>query len=187
MDKKEIILETALRLFVENGFHGTATAKITQEANVATGTLFNYFKTKDELIIFLYHSILKEMDDFVMEKLVFHSISMESFRSFFVSTLSWSLENRVHYEYLQQFNHSPYFKTLALGISNQEEHPLFVLIKNGIDLVLIKQMPVSFIYSLFTSQINGLYYYIVSNDLVEDEKSDLIHDTFEMFWKMIED
>lgn len=187
MDKKELILGTALRLFVEYGFHGTATAKIAQEAGVANGTLFNYFKTKEELIIVLYHSILKEMDDFVIENLAFHSISKESFNSLFVSTMSWSLENRFHYDYVQQFNHSPYFKIVSPEVLQQEEHPLFVLIKNAIDLVLIKQMPVSFIDSLFTAQINGLYYYIVSNDLSNEEQSELIQEAFEMFWKMIED
>lgn len=187
MDKKELILGTAVRLFVENGFHGTATAKIAQVAGVANGTLFNYFKTKEELIIVLYHSILKEMDDFVIENLAFHSISKESFNSLFVSTLSWSLENRVQYDYVQQFNYSPYFKIVLPEETLQEEHPLFVLIKNAIDLVLVKQLPVSLIHSLFTSQINGVYYYIVSNDLNKEEQSELIMEAFEMFWKMIED
>jgi len=51
MDKKQLILGTALKLFVEAGFHGTATSKIAAEANVANGTLFNYFRTKEELIL----------------------------------------------------------------------------------------------------------------------------------------
>ncbi|PZX95329.1 TetR/AcrR family transcriptional regulator [Flavobacterium aquariorum] len=187
MEKKDIILAAALRLFVENGFHGTATARIAQEANVATGTLFNYFRTKEELIVALYCTILKEMDDFILERLESHSISKESFRSLFVSTLSWSLENRDHYRYLQQFDHSPYFKVVEETIAGQEEYPLFVLIKNGIDIVLIKQLPVSFIYSLFTAQINGLHYYIISNDLREDKELELISEAFEMLWKMIED
>ncbi|MDR6845056.1 AcrR family transcriptional regulator [Flavobacterium granuli] len=187
MNKKEIILATALKLFVENGFHGTATAKIAQEASVATGTLFNYFRTKDELIFALYHLILKEMDDFILERMESHSISKESFESLFLSTVSWSLANPVHYHYLQQFSHSPYFKVALPTIENQEEHPLFVLIKNGIDIVLIKQLPVSFIYSLFTAQINGLHYYIISNDLSNEKQMELIKEAFEMLWKMIED
>jgi AcrR family transcriptional regulator len=87
MDKKKIILDTALRLFVENGFHGTATAKVAQEANVATGTLFNYFRTNEELIVTLYHTILNEMDNFILEKMESHSISKESFQSFFVNSI----------------------------------------------------------------------------------------------------
>ena len=187
MDKKQLILGTALKLFVENGFHGTATSKIATEANVATGTLFNYFRTKEDLILTLYHDVLKEMDDFILERLESHSISKESFQSLFLSTISWSLENPVHYQYLQQFNHSPYSRVVSHTISGKEEHPLFVLIKNGIDLVLIKQLPVLFIYSLFTSQIDGLHYYIISNNLSNDKQLEFIEEAFEMLWKMIED
>jgi len=187
MSKKKIILGTALRLFVDYGFHGTATAKIAQEANVATGTLFNYFRTKDELIVALYDSILKGMDDFVIGSMDYHSISKESVRSFFVATLSWSLENPIHYRYLQQFIHSPYFNLVAKDTALQEEHPLFVLIKNGIDLVIIKQLPIPFIQSLFTAQINGLFNYVLSNDLDKAEQYEFTEEAFEMFWKMIED
>jgi AcrR family transcriptional regulator len=187
MDKKQHILGTALKLFVENGFHGTATSKIAAEASVANGTLFNYFKTKEELILSLYHSVVNQMDNFILERMESHSISKQSFQSLFLSTVSWSLDNPIHYQYLQQFIHSPYSKFVSTSKTNQEGHPLFVLIKNGIDIVLIKQMPVSFIYSLFTAQINGLHFYIISNDLDNEKQFELIHDAFEMLWKMIED
>jgi AcrR family transcriptional regulator len=187
MDKKQLILGTALKLFAENGFHGTATTKIASDAGVANGTLFNYFRTKEELIVVLYHSILKQMDDFIIERMISHSISKESFRSLFESTLTWSLENPMHYHYLQQFSYSPYFTLVDSTSESKETHPLFVLIKNGIDLVLIKSLPVLFIHSLFTSQINGLYYYIISTELSPEKQTAFIQDSFEMFWKMIED
>ncbi len=56
-DKRDAILKTALALFTERGFYGTPTAMISREAGVATGTLFFYFKTKEELIDILYRQI----------------------------------------------------------------------------------------------------------------------------------
>jgi AcrR family transcriptional regulator len=50
MDKKTAIMGADLKLFTERGFHGTSTAQISKEAGVATGTLFNYFPTKEDLI-----------------------------------------------------------------------------------------------------------------------------------------
>jgi len=47
-------MEAALKLFTQRGLHGTSTAQISKEAGVATGTLFNYFPTKDDLINSLY-------------------------------------------------------------------------------------------------------------------------------------
>jgi AcrR family transcriptional regulator len=187
MDKRQLIINTAIQLFVELGFHGTSTSKIAQEAGVANGTLFNYFKTKDELIVTLYHIILEEMDDYIIERMTSHSITKESFQSLFVVILFWSLDNRTQYEYLQQFNHSPYFQELSPTILNQEEHPLFILIQNGIDIVLLKPMPASFIFSLIIAHINGMYNYFVSNNLDKNVQLELIQDSFEMLWKMIED
>ena len=187
MNKKEMILGTALKLFVQNGFHGTATSRIALDAGVANGTLFNYFKTKDELIVTLYNSILEEMDDFIIERMESFSISKESFQSIFFTTLFWSLDNRDQYQYIQQFNHSPYFQQVSPTLLKQQEHPLFILIQNGINIVLLKPMPAHFIFSLCTAHINGVYNYLNTNELDKNEQLELIQDSFEMLWKMIKD
>lgn len=187
MNKDQIIIATAIKLFVDSGFHGTATSKIAQESRVANGTLFNYFATKEILIISIYNSIVKKMDDFIIESLESNSVSKESFRSLFVASLKWNLENAIEFKYLQQFNNSPYSKSAITNVSKQDEHPLYVLIQNAIDLVLIKPLPAAFVFSLFTAQINGLYNYLISINLNESKSRELIDETFELFWKMIED
>jgi len=47
---RERILEAALRLFAAQGFEATTTRDIAQAAEIATGTLFNYFPTKDAVV-----------------------------------------------------------------------------------------------------------------------------------------
>jgi AcrR family transcriptional regulator len=187
MNKNELIITTALRLFVENGFHGTATSKIAQEAGVANGTLFNYYATKEVLIVSMYVGVVKKMDDFIIDSMPSHSVSKESFRSLFWASLQWNLNNPVEYKYIQLFNNSPYTKAVPAQILNQQEHPLYVLIQNGIDVVLLKLMPVGFLLSLFTAQINGLYNYILSHEIAKENQLELIEETFELLWKMIED
>src|SRR2546421_1951136 len=44
---KQRILETAARLFAKTGWENTTTRDIAAEAGIATGTLFNYFDTKE--------------------------------------------------------------------------------------------------------------------------------------------
>ena len=67
MDKRKQILDAALKLFVELGFHGTPTSMIAKEAGVANGTLFHYFATKDELVIALYVAIKNQMAGHITE------------------------------------------------------------------------------------------------------------------------
>ena len=49
--KQEMIVETAFRLFKENGFFATGVDRIMREANVSKRTLYKYFPTKNELIV----------------------------------------------------------------------------------------------------------------------------------------
>jgi AcrR family transcriptional regulator len=51
---KERILEAALALFREKGLEGTTTKEISRRAKIAEGTLFNYFKTKEDLALYFF-------------------------------------------------------------------------------------------------------------------------------------
>ena len=47
---RETILRTARRLFAENGYDATRTRDIARAAGIASGTLFNYFQTKEAIV-----------------------------------------------------------------------------------------------------------------------------------------
>ncbi len=70
--KKEIILETAARLFAKNGYARTSTLVLAQEAKVAEGTIFRHFKSKEELFIALIIRLRKKMLDEVYNYLDMH-------------------------------------------------------------------------------------------------------------------
>ena len=59
---KEKILAAALELFRKKGLDGTTTRQISKKAGIAEGTLFNYFKTKEDLALFFFQ---KETHDLI--------------------------------------------------------------------------------------------------------------------------
>jgi AcrR family transcriptional regulator len=65
-DKRNAILQAATRLFAERGLAAAPTSEICNRAGVAEGTLFTYFKTKDDLINALYREIKLELADAMM-------------------------------------------------------------------------------------------------------------------------
>ena len=65
-DKRNAILDAATRLFAERGLAAAPTSEISKQASVAEGTLFTYFKTKDDLINALYREIKLELADAMM-------------------------------------------------------------------------------------------------------------------------
>jgi AcrR family transcriptional regulator len=64
---KEKLFHAAVGLFKEKGFDGTSVEEITQRADVAKGTFFNYFPRKEALLAFLGEKrmevILQLIDD----------------------------------------------------------------------------------------------------------------------------
>jgi AcrR family transcriptional regulator len=64
-DKRNSILSAAVEVFAERGL-AAPTAAITTVAGVAEGTLFTYFRTKDELVNTLYREIKMELADAMM-------------------------------------------------------------------------------------------------------------------------
>lgn len=64
-DKRNAILSAAVQVFAERGL-GAPTAAITKAAGIAEGSLFTYFKTKDELINALYCELKLELADSMM-------------------------------------------------------------------------------------------------------------------------
>lgn len=51
LGRREHIIEVAIKLFCEHGFHATGVDRIMREARVSKKTLYNHFRSKDELIL----------------------------------------------------------------------------------------------------------------------------------------
>lgn len=62
-DKYERIIEAAIKVFSQKGFHKSRISDIAEEAKVADGTIYLYFKNKDDLLITIFESKLKEIID----------------------------------------------------------------------------------------------------------------------------
>jgi len=71
-EKFELILEAALKVIAENGFHGSQVSKIAKEAGIADGTVYLYFKNKEDILISL---LQQRLGDLV---LMFHSSVRET-------------------------------------------------------------------------------------------------------------
>lgn len=60
-DKRARILEAAIKVFAERGFHSATVAEIARAAGVADGTIYLYFKSKDDLLLRLFDEKMTEL------------------------------------------------------------------------------------------------------------------------------
>jgi TetR/AcrR family fatty acid metabolism transcriptional regulator len=67
--KRARILDAAVRVFAEQGFYHAKVAQIAQLAGVADGTIYLYFKSKDDLLISLFEDRMTEVNAQLREAL----------------------------------------------------------------------------------------------------------------------
>lgn len=60
-NKERDILQAAIRVFSEYGFHNAKISKIAEEAGVATGSVYLYFANKNEILQHIFRDLWKEM------------------------------------------------------------------------------------------------------------------------------
>lgn len=172
-------------MFAAHGFHGTPTSKIAKEAGVANGTLFHYYKTKEDLIVSLYIDIKKRMAEHVEAHTQSAQSIKEKFRNQYVQVLLWSMENKHEFQFLQQFTASPYTSLISPEILKEQLKKTCAEIEDAIKARVIKHRNPEFIVTLFSSHIFGLNQYLTKKALTRKEQEDTIKDSFEMLWTML--
>ncbi|MDY6843156.1 MAG: TetR/AcrR family transcriptional regulator [Thermodesulfobacteriota bacterium] len=60
-DKHQRILQAASKVFAKRGFYNSRVSDIAKEANVADGTIYLYFKNKDDILISLFEDVIRRL------------------------------------------------------------------------------------------------------------------------------
>ena len=60
--KRERILDAAIKVFAAEGFYNAKVSQIAHEAGVADGTIYLYFKSKDDLLINLFEDRMERVN-----------------------------------------------------------------------------------------------------------------------------
>ena len=81
--KRKAILESSIEIFAEYGFQKTKMKMIAQKANVADGTLYLYFKNKDELFMQAVEELIHEKLTNIIECIQSEKTATERLLHFF--------------------------------------------------------------------------------------------------------
>ncbi|NLH50856.1 MAG: TetR/AcrR family transcriptional regulator [Myxococcales bacterium] len=93
-DKHERILRAAIKVFAKNGFHNSKISQIAKEAGVADGTIYLYFKNKDDILIKLFEERLDDVNNRFQEVLDGIADPEEKLRTFIAMHIELMDQNR---------------------------------------------------------------------------------------------
>lgn len=88
------ILRASVKVFAKNGFHNSKISQIAKEAGVADGTIYLYFKNKDDILIRLFEEKLDEIISDLETELSKIEDPTEKFSTFVKKHLSMVEKNK---------------------------------------------------------------------------------------------
>ena len=179
-EKKQCILDASLKLFVDNGFHGTSTSEIAKTAGVATGTLFHYFKTKKELINSLYFYTKEGMLNEVKGKYDDKKSFKENIKSLWWKFSFFGIKNPYMFQFIIIFHNSPYITSLTKEQVENRFVELLEVYKKGVEGDEIKLMYNEMMIDYFWGNIySTVSHFMKYPEKFNEKNMDL---AFELFW-----
>lgn len=180
-DKRTAIMEAALKLFTERGFHGTSTAQISKEAGVATGTLFNYFPTKEDLINSLYFEVKGRLSRSMGKGIETESTFQERLRRLWSNSINWGVDDQEEFLFVGQFCSSPYITKYTREEVMKEYIFLHNLVNEGIKTGEIKDFSPELTIAMFYQGNRAVVSLILDSNVALD-KDKLIEKGFQIIW-----
>lgn len=139
-DKKELILEGTMALIAIEGINGSPMSKIAKNIDVAVGTIYHYFKTKEDIINEIYHSIKKNVGEVIMENAQGDSDYKKEFKKVTLAIYNYYNSNPVEYAFLLQVEHSPIIMESVRKECDTYFAPVFEFYKKGMDEGILIEM-----------------------------------------------
>jgi Transcriptional regulator len=131
-DKKEQqIFDATLELVVKSGLAGITICDISKAAGIATGTLYIYFKNKEELINELFTICRKESALFYFNGLQTADSFETSFRKIFYNIIEYRKQYFNKSIFLDQYYHSPYVSEKKRHEVSLQLQPFYEVMEKG--------------------------------------------------------
>lgn len=170
--KKQFIIQSAIGVFSQNGFQNSSISEIAQKANVAEGTIYQYFKNKEDLFFSIpiektkefcreldlhlegIDGALNKIRKFIWYYLYFFKMNPEYSRTLMLEMrVSKNFVKTTTYKSFKNFTN----KILKIIKEGQEEG----VIRKDVNIYLIRQL------------LLGILEHIVTRWLLKGEKYDL--------------
>ncbi|MHB8090302.1 MAG: TetR/AcrR family transcriptional regulator [Syntrophales bacterium] len=185
-DKRREIINAALELMAEQGFHGAPMAMIAQRAEVAAGTIYCHFVSREALITEVYSEVEKKVVAAIAENDDQSRPLREQFIFAGARLLSYFIANPVDFRYIEQYHNSPYGashrKDRLLGQADNR-NPFQKLFQEGVARKILKDLPVNSLFALaFGPMIFLARDHIIGLALLDEE---LIAKCIEACWDSI--
>lgn len=149
-EKYQKIIQAATKVFAQKGFYNSKVADVAKEANVADGTIYLYFKNKDDLLISIFEDSMDTFSGEVqkvvdgvsdpIEKLRrFIRLHLELVREHQDTSLVLQIELRQSSKFMKEYAATKFRDYLTIISNILEEGQAKGLFKKSINPLIVKR------------------------------------------------
>lgn len=148
-DKRGAIIQAALELVAEHGFHGAPMAMIADHAGVGAGTIYRYFENKDILISEIYRDIEGRFLNAVMEKYPNGKPVRERYLHIGSVLVRLFTNSPQDFRFIEQFHNSPYGAAYRREkLFGKREDVVKELFHEALRQQIVKELPLPILFAL---------------------------------------
>ena len=182
MTKKAEILAGTMALIALEGVNDSPMSKIAKNINVAVGTIYHYFKSKEEIINEIYHSIKKNVGDVIVENAHGDADYKQEFKKVTLAIYNYYKSHPVEYSFLLQVEHSPIITAQNRAQCDGYFAPVFDFYQKGIDEGVLVEMDLMVMGILTYNIILSMLEFKIRGMELSDEQVD---QSIEFSWRAI--
>lgn len=139
-EKKEAILKSTLDLIGVNGFHGSPMSLIAKNAEVAAGTIYHYFPSKEILIYELFDYISGQIKHAMFSEDEIKSPFKERFFKLWTNLCTYYIQNPNSLTFVEQYICSPYLKCNSVHKKEDYNQEIINFFNYGVENGYLKQL-----------------------------------------------
>lgn len=184
LNKIDLIFGAGLKLITREGIAGLTMSKLAKSAGIATGTLYIYFRSKEDMLNSLYQKLNIESNERFMRGYSTEEPWYNGFRKVWFNYLKHRIEHFEESVFLEQYYRSPFITVAQKKMAESMKAPVHQMIRRGKNEGLVREdvddemlflSMLGFIRELADEHVTGVY------DLNEER----IEKAFSLSWGSI--
>jgi len=182
--KREKILKSVYALTGRQGLASVNISGISKIAGVAAGTLYIYFKNKEEVVQSAYAAVEDKMTQAMYQDFDINLPVKESFKKIYINMLNYRLKNYDETIFIDQYQQSGYIQlnfSKQLAEYEMQNKPLYDLLEKGQQEGIIKELDAIMLISFFDGAVRSCSTGIIQKLFPLSQK--LVDDYFDMIWR----
>jgi len=183
-DKREKILQSVYRLTGRQGLASVNISGISKTAGIATGTLYIYFKNKEEVIQLAYAAVEDKMTQVMYHDFDINFPIRKSLKKIYINMLNYRLNHYDETIFIDQYQQSGYIQlnfSKQLAEYEKQNKPLYDLLEKGKQEGIIKIVDSIMLISFFDGAVRSCSTGVMQKLFSLSQQ--LIDDNFDMIWR----